>query len=186
MAPTGTPSLRLYGLPVSRSSHPSPATPAILTPPPISPGGPSDNTSTAERSFTDPTLPMPPPGPALFVARRALWLAPPADTPREPHPASASTSRAKLEVLLSQEGRADDDVVWDAGLRSVWKGLISGGRLRRRLPLRMVIKILKAGWLRDGTWPSDSATGPPSPVPADLPVAVPPRHETARGDDRDK
>jgi hypothetical protein len=147
MAPSGIPSLRLYGLPLSRSPQPPPPpSAALLSPPLVSPSSPSDNTSTSEHSFTDTALPMPPPGPALFEARRALWLAPPEDPPRERHPASASTSRAKLEALLSQEGRGGDDVVWDAGLRSVWKGLISGGRLRRRLPLRMVVRNVAAGF----------------------------------------
>lgn len=59
----------------------------------------------------------------------------------------------------------------------MWKGLVEGGRLKNFLPLRAVVclhfprslllflitllglqvKILYAGWRRDGTWP-DNAT----------------------------
>ncbi|KAI0284301.1 hypothetical protein BGY98DRAFT_930829 [Russula aff. rugulosa BPL654] len=45
--------------------------------------------------------------------------------------------------------------VWDAGLNRVWKGLVDGGRLKKFLPLRAVVKILYAGWRRDGTWPNN-------------------------------
>ncbi|KAF8592173.1 hypothetical protein K439DRAFT_1283552, partial [Ramaria rubella] len=93
---------------------------------------------------------LPPPGPAHYEARRALWLAPPATPPPAP---PSSTARAKLQSLLSREDAVESDEVWDSGVKSVWKGLVGGGRLRRRLPLTMVIKVLKAGWLRDGTWP---------------------------------
>lgn len=120
--------LRLYG------HHESP-------PPPLT----NSSTSTSESSFTDPTAPMPQPGPAHYEARRSWWLTPPrihtATTSMSP-----STSRAKLEALLSREGSSpgDDDAVWNAGLRSVWKGLVGGGRLRRRLPLAMVVRATYA------------------------------------------
>ena len=142
MTLSGMPSFRLYGLPIphhdknaTRSSAPSSPSqsPSPLATPPASPSG--DSTDAA--SFTHPTKPMPPPGPAHYETRRALWLMPP---PHPPRPPSPSTSRARLESLLSQEGAIESDDVWNAGLRSVWKGLVGGGRLRRRLPLATVVR----------------------------------------------
>ena len=40
--------------------------------------------------------------------------------------------------------------------------------------LGLQIKILKAGWQHDGTWPADSITSPPSPAPQLLDLPVPP------------
>ncbi|TDL29919.1 hypothetical protein BD410DRAFT_780423 [Rickenella mellea] len=116
---------------------------------------------------------LPPPGPSHFYARRALWLALP---PEPPTPPSPSPSRVKLEALLSREGAAESEEVWRAGLSNVWKGLIGGNQLRKRLPLAIVLKILQAGWLRDGTWPH-GAVAPPDDMgmmPPDLPNLPPP------------
>jgi len=81
-----------------------------------------------------------------------------------------------LESLLDEPGALELPSVWDAGLNKVWNGLIGGSRLKSFLPLRAVVsipshafnvfvvtllglqvKILYAGWRRDGTWP-DNAT----------------------------
>ncbi len=77
--------------------------------------------------------------------------------------------------MLDEPGALERPDVWDAGLNRVWKGLVEGGRLKNFLPLRAVVclpfprilflitllglqvKILYAGWRRDGTWP-DNAT----------------------------
>ncbi|TFY52756.1 hypothetical protein EVG20_g10417 [Dentipellis fragilis] len=99
---------------------------------------------------------LPEPGPAHFEARRALWLSPPS-TPIHRQPVAPSPSRARLEDLLNQPGALQDDHVWDVGLSRVWKALINGARLTKRLPLDAVVKILYAGWLRDGTWPEGAA-----------------------------
>jgi len=93
---------------------------------------------------------MPEPGVDYFYARRVLWLLTP---PVEPRPISPSPSRIKLEALLNQPGAVESEEVWKAGLKNVWKGLVGGNQLRKRLPLSIVLKILQAGWLRDGTWP---------------------------------
>ncbi|KZT13082.1 uncharacterized protein LAESUDRAFT_616871, partial [Laetiporus sulphureus 93-53] len=93
---------------------------------------------------------MPPPGPAYFDARRALWWTPGAKPPRQ---AKTSAARRRLERLLSQNGATESDQVWTSGLNEVWKALISGSPLKIPLPLDMVVKILMAGWIRDGTWP---------------------------------
>ena len=80
--------------------------------------------------------------------------------------------------MLDEPGALERPDVWEAGLNKVWKGLVEGGRLKKFLPLRAVVclpfplvslflflstllglqvKILYAGWRRDGTWP-DNAT----------------------------
>ena len=85
---------------------------------------------------------LPPQGPAYFAARRALWLAPCA-TQRSgvrARPAEPSTSRQRLEKLLNRPGAANDEGVWKAGVEKVWKGLTGGVRLKRRLPLALVVR----------------------------------------------
>lgn len=104
---------------------------------------------------------LPEPGPAYFEARRALWHTPiPHD--QQPEPLATSVSRQRLEELLNtHEGKLDEDDVWYNGLDKVWKGLITGARLKRRLPLRYLIQILQAGWVRDGTWPKGGVAPDP-------------------------
>lgn len=97
---------------------------------------------------------LPPPGPAHYVARQVLWLTP---TKVAEH-SSSSSSRLRLEQLLNQPGAVYSDEAWKGGVEKVWKGLIGGGKLRRRLPMNLVIKVIHAGWLRDPeTWPSGAA-----------------------------
>lgn len=114
---------------------------------------------------------LPPPGPDYFAAHRALWTTPTAASRLGQAP---STSRVRLETLLDEPGALERPDVWDAGLKKVWKGLIEGGRLKNFLPLRVVVclifrvtfhfdsgvglqvKILYAGWRRDGTWPENA------------------------------
>ncbi|KAH9912617.1 uncharacterized protein BXZ73DRAFT_56117 [Epithele typhae] len=89
-------------------------------------------------------------GPALYNARRALWLS---SLPNLPSRNQDNPSRKKLEALLDEPGATEDDAVWDAGVDRVWRGLVGGSRLKHRLPLVLVLKILQAGWIREGTWP---------------------------------
>ncbi|KAF8165531.1 hypothetical protein B0H34DRAFT_671350 [Crassisporium funariophilum] len=99
---------------------------------------------------------LPDPGPDFYAARRRLWL-----TPRIiPVPPPPSSSRQKLEDLLSQPGAIRNQEVWHSGIEKVWKGLSSGGKLKHRLSLNIIpvhistkIKIIHAAWLRDRTWP---------------------------------
>lgn len=117
-----------------------------------------------------------PPGPAHYAVRRALWLTP----AKVPEHAPSSSSRLRLEQLLSQPGAVRSDESWKGGVQKVWNGLVGGGRLRRRLPMNLVIKVIHAGWLRDPeTWPAGaevpesdedpshkaSPPSPPSPLP---------------------
>ncbi|KAF8505693.1 hypothetical protein F5888DRAFT_1798673 [Russula emetica] len=98
---------------------------------------------------------LPQPGPEYFTARRALWTTPTAASRLGQAP---PISRVRLETLLDEPGALERPDVWDAGLNRVWKGLVEGGRLKKFLPLRAVVRILYAGWRRDGTWPDNAAT----------------------------
>ena len=79
--------------------------------------------------------------------------------------------RLKLEEVLNRPGALQSEEIWKAGIEKVWKGLVGGGRLKKRLPMGIVvrrtpyvrqivvesfqIKIIHAGWLRDpNTWPA--------------------------------
>ncbi|KAJ3002551.1 hypothetical protein NUW54_g5787 [Trametes sanguinea] len=93
---------------------------------------------------------LPDPGPDYFLARRAIWCTPAVN---DPAPTPANASRLRLESLLDVPGAIEDDDTWRSGLDKVWEGLVAGARLRHRLPLALVIKILQAGWIREGTWP---------------------------------
>lgn len=79
---------------------------------------------------------LPPPGPSYYAARRALWLTP---IPGLPLPPVPSTSRDRLEQLLNVPGAVENEEVWRAGVEKVWKGLVAGGRLKRRLPMNIVV-----------------------------------------------
>lgn len=110
---------------------------------------PSPNRSTSSSLISNPEFP--PSGPAHYAARRALWL-----TPTKVHRRSPpSSSRQRLEQLLNEPGAVNNEQAWKDGIEKVWKGLVNGGRLKRSLPLTLVIKVIHAGWLRDpDTWPS--------------------------------
>ncbi|KAI0796827.1 hypothetical protein C8Q75DRAFT_802504 [Abortiporus biennis] len=95
------------------------------------------------------TTDLPEQGPALFAARRALWYARRTDIEAP----ETSHMNSTLEAVLNGDRALDSDEVWNAGLGRIWKGIVGGSRLKRRLPLNSVIKILQAGWVREGTWP---------------------------------
>ncbi|TFK93605.1 hypothetical protein K466DRAFT_478267 [Polyporus arcularius HHB13444] len=110
---------------------------------------------------------LPPPGPDYFAARRALWLAP-GEAPSRP--TEANSSRRRLETLLATPDALEDDMIWQTGVDRVWRGLLGGARLKHPLPLTLVLKILQAGWIREGTWPKgaiapDSDDAPEAQLP---------------------
>lgn len=86
-------------------------------------------------------LDLPPPGPSYYAARRALWLTP-RSSPSQPRVLEPSTSRRRLEDLLNAPGAVTSDDVWTGGVEKVWKGLSAGGRLKRRLPMNLVVRPL--------------------------------------------
>lgn len=94
---------------------------------------PSPNRSTSSSLISNPEFP--PSGPAHYAARRALWL-----TPTKVHRRSPpSSSRQRLEQLLSEPGAVNNEQAWKDGIEKVWKGLVNGGRLKRSLPLTLVV-----------------------------------------------
>ncbi|KIP07708.1 hypothetical protein PHLGIDRAFT_89189 [Phlebiopsis gigantea 11061_1 CR5-6] len=102
---------------------------------------------------------LPEPGPAYFDARRQLWK-----TFRGTEPAQAAQPSARMQrlrAMLSNEGLLESDEYWNAGLGKFWNGLMSGQRIRERLPLRDLVKVLQIGWIRDGTWPKGQVAPEP-------------------------
>lgn len=81
--------------------------------------------------------PLPPPGPSHYATRRDLWLTRSNGPPLPPIP---STSRDRLEILLSRPGAAESDEVWNAGVHKVWRTLMAGGRFKRRVPMNLVVR----------------------------------------------
>lgn len=61
-----------------------------------------------------------------------------------------------MEAILNQDTPVDGDDIWSSRLQEVWKGIVTGQKFKRSLPLRYLVKILQAGWIRDGTWPKDA------------------------------
>ncbi|KAI0353483.1 hypothetical protein OH77DRAFT_1457973 [Trametes cingulata] len=110
------------------------------------------------------------PGPELFDVRRALWRAPSSNPPT---PTQPNASRIRLENLLALPDALESEETWGAGLDRVWHGLIGGARLKHRLPLPLVIKILLAGWIHEGTWPK-GAVAPESDDELDKAAVAPP------------
>ncbi|KAF8742455.1 hypothetical protein AX14_004321 [Amanita brunnescens Koide BX004] len=94
---------------------------------------------------------LPPEGPALYEARRRLWLTPrPART--APAPSPSSERRQRLDTYLATPGIAESDDGWKI-VRGLWKGICSGKRLSDRISLRSMITIVQAAWIQDETWP---------------------------------
>ncbi|KAF7352644.1 hypothetical protein MVEN_01230100 [Mycena venus] len=120
-------------------------------------------------------------GPEFYNARRAQWLTP-TGPPRPPEP---SSSRRKLEQVLSAPDALTNDDVWFGSVEKIWKGLGAGGRLKRRLPMRLVIKIIHSAWLRDQTWPAGAMAPEPDDelLLPDLPPApiIQPASATSSG-----
>ncbi|EJD36562.1 hypothetical protein AURDEDRAFT_117045 [Auricularia subglabra TFB-10046 SS5] len=96
------------------------------------------------------SVPLPPPGPEHFEARRAAWLAVPEGRggPRTAGP--GWTGKELLNGVRPGEAVADD--VWRA-LRGAHTSLLAGSRLKVPMPMADVVKLLHLGWQRDGTWP---------------------------------
>ncbi|KAI5451879.1 hypothetical protein NCC49_001181 [Naganishia albida] len=76
--------------------------------------------------------------------------------PKSPSP--PLTSLERLEALLAEPGAEESEKLWrQGGLEAVWRMLTGSKTLKQPMRLGLVIRILKAGWIRDGTWPSSLA-----------------------------
>lgn len=136
-------------------------------------------------SVTSPSEP-PTWGPAYFEIRRNLWRTGhlylsqnpvPPNQPVEPSTtltsalalsASTSTSSSqppkrpltsleRLEISLAKPHAEESEEIWKkGGLKDIYKCLNDGKKLAKGMRLGLVIKILRAGWLHDGTWPSSA------------------------------
>lgn len=103
-------------------------------------------------------------GPELWASRRARWTTPSdgrtlAEVVHARRAADDAAQR-RLVDIMREPGAEENQDVWSSGLNQVWRGLVTGVKLKRPLPLPTGIKVLHAGWLRDGTWPEGAA--PPS------------------------
>jgi len=92
-------------------------------------------------------------GPDYYELRRAQWIQPTRlSVNGERKNAKTSKSHAKLEAVLDQAEVEEDDAVWTHYLSGIHDSLVGGKRLKKGMKLHLAVKILKAGWLRDGTW----------------------------------
>ncbi|CAE6520232.1 hypothetical protein RSOLAG22IIIB_00495 [Rhizoctonia solani] len=122
---------------------------------------PDDIAQTLVTDEAGPSVDSAPPtsGPAFFELRRKQWrTAQPNTTSDQPlRPTPDSSSHARLEAIVTSPGYEFDDAIWDTYLSSVNERLKAGVTLRKPLPLWIVIRVLRAGWMRDGTWYGPSA-----------------------------
>jgi hypothetical protein len=100
-------------------------------------------TSLAPQSPNNPSkMDEPTTGPAFWEKRRAEWLAagqqpiPPADDN-----GPGSRARARLEILLAPHLAEESDLVWNDTVGAIWKGLTRGDKLKRNLPLPIVVSV---------------------------------------------
>ena len=109
-----------------------PPSPLILAPPP----------STLDDILAKSKLP--PPGPDYYAMRRQLWLSPRCAV--EAPPLEPSASRQRLEKLLAPPDAAQSEEVWKSGVEKVWQGLNAGGKLKRRLPMALIVRQTFCFW----------------------------------------
>ncbi|KAG8742251.1 hypothetical protein FRC10_001738 [Ceratobasidium sp. 414] len=105
-------------------------------------------------------------GPEFFEWRRNQWrnARPKAGESTRALPAPPdSTSHARLETIVTSPGYEYNDTIWNTYLKNVNERLKGGVTLRKPLPLWVVIRILRVGWMRDGTWFGPG--GVPGPAP---------------------
>ncbi|KAH7097480.1 hypothetical protein BKA62DRAFT_716458 [Auriculariales sp. MPI-PUGE-AT-0066] len=71
--------------------------------------------------------------------------------PRGHGAAFAQVADERVLAILGKEGKLSDED-WRT-LRGVHTALMGGQRLRVPMPMDKLVKLLQAGWQRDGTWP---------------------------------
>lgn len=81
-------------------------------------------------------------GPLYWEKRRAEWLKEPTEPqthPREEDNLSGSKARARLEEMLAAPFAEEDDMIWSGTLNAIWRGFSRGDRLKKNLPLPIVV-----------------------------------------------
>lgn len=78
---------------------------------------------------------LPESGPAHFAARRALWCKPMS------FPPASTQQNPRLLELLEQDIPLDSDEAWNKGMNKVWEGVTGGVRLKRRLPMKYLVRV---------------------------------------------
>lgn len=79
---------------------------------------------------------LPPTGPAHFAARRALWWS----SPLNKENPSVTTISPRLQAFLDQEGAIENERLWKSGFEGLWKGIMSGGHMKKPIPLRLAVR----------------------------------------------
>lgn len=74
-------------------------------------------------------------GPAHFAARRALWCRPMS------FPPASTQQNPRLLELLEQGIPLESDEAWNKGMNKVWEGVTGGVRLKRRLPMKHLVRV---------------------------------------------
>ena len=99
---------------------------------------PAKLTSEEDGSLDEPTT-----GLAYWEKRRAEWL----QGSSKPRPEAAnsdngpgSRARARLEALLAPPLAEEDDMIWNDTVSGIWKGLSRGDRLKKNLPLPVLVR----------------------------------------------
>jgi hypothetical protein len=85
-------------------------------------------------------------GPLYWERRRAEWLAqnPNQSSNQSNTPTAtekAASARARLEALLAEPGAEEDELIWNDSINAIWKGLVRGDRLKKNLPLPVIVSI---------------------------------------------
>ncbi|KAG9317472.1 hypothetical protein JVU11DRAFT_1674 [Chiua virens] len=115
-------------------------------------------------------LPLPPPGPDHYAARRARWIT---TAPHHP-PIDTHPSHSRLHRLLSTPDTHTDHI-WHRGVDQVWNAFGKGNKLKHPLPMSLVIKVVHAAWRRDPeTWPEDAVVPDSDDPPDNNPSTEPP------------
>jgi len=109
----------------------------------------SAGAGTSKLSFEDlvATADLPPPGQEYYAARRALWLQIPSNrtSMSTEQDTDLSPTRQRLQTLLNGPDPPNSDRVW-SGVAKVWRGLNDGSRLKKPLPLPMLVNPYRNVW----------------------------------------
>ncbi|KAK1924284.1 hypothetical protein DB88DRAFT_275956 [Papiliotrema laurentii] len=108
----------------------------------------------------------------------------PKPVPYTPRPCDPDSAIGRLETLLREPGAEETEKAWRSGVGGVHDHLTNKRRFTKPIRLGLVIKVLRAGWIKDGTWPIDPRTNraikPPSDSPSPEPLELAPENGTGQ------